>query len=464
MYCPGTKQINLEEYLSEDALTEGHFQESFSGGDGVFQPEIDEDGEYLYIAGNDECYDTAVFTVREILPSIADLDTIHLCSGGQIKTGFLPGKFNNILWWDGSTGDSILVREDMDVKRYVEITYEECQIKVPVVILVSDAGAFAGQDTTIMYCQESPEIDLISYLSSAQGNDIGSIYPALKSGELIFTPGVDPAGVYQYIVNTGGCADTTTLTLEESVTQELPFGPIYRCTDQDVNISLPAGEYEKIKWWNGDADDSTVLTGRDFGPFYVEVQIKGCHFRTDFDVITKDAGGFPGIYPDTLDICPGEHRDITIEELDSIRLNGVTYVSGELMTFSKPGKFNLLGFTGECSVKKVITVTTAPDPSDSYHQTISGCEDTPLTILLPKDSVDWIFSWTVTVHHYVNVRLLPPENTTLKSSQIIAHSNPVIPSYRRKDPIVYPKIARSPFPMLSRQTGMVGMMGWISFS
>lgn len=248
-------------------------------------------------------------------------------------------------------------------------------------------------DTTIMYCPGGPEIDLGTYLqSSSPGN--GSIYPPLQLGGLHFTPGVDPSGDYLYVVHASGCTDTANITLEPSETQELPFDPVYRCTDEDITISLPKGEYDNIMWWNGDMGDTAVLTNHDIGPYYVEALKDGCSYRKEFTVIEQDIGDFAGTFPDSISICPGDMKKITVMDFDSVILNGQIYTSGDQINFSDSGRYILLGFEKGCSVEKYIYVNSTIDPSSLYNQTVFWCEDSPFYISLPKDSANLLFTWS----------------------------------------------------------------------
>uniref|UniRef100_UPI001F292888 hypothetical protein n=1 Tax=Membranihabitans maritimus TaxID=2904244 RepID=UPI001F292888 len=112
------------------------FDPELSDGDSRFVPGTDEDGEYLYIVEQDDCQDTAVLTVQNAVTEVLALDTVSLCPGGRRKIGFPSGKFSEIEWWDGSSGDSIWVEELEDIQRRVEVQFGDCRISVPVEIII----------------------------------------------------------------------------------------------------------------------------------------------------------------------------------------------------------------------------------------------------------------------------------------------------------------------------------------
>lgn len=126
----------------------------------------------------------------------------------------------------------------------------------------------------------------------------------------------------------------------------------------------------------------------------MEAQQDGCTFQADFHVLFQESIDFPKSYPDTLELCAGEQGEITVRELDSIELESNIYLPGEQIVFSQPGDYTLTGYIGGCFVAKTITITSIPDPSSSYSETIYWCEGTPLTLSLPSDSSGVTFSWS----------------------------------------------------------------------
>jgi gliding motility-associated-like protein len=70
----------------------------------------------------------------------------------------------------------------------------------------------AGLDTTYIFCKDGVPEDLLSLL---EGNPIGggNWSPPLSSGNGIFNPQIDSAGVYTYTLNSGNCTAQSNLTV-----------------------------------------------------------------------------------------------------------------------------------------------------------------------------------------------------------------------------------------------------------
>ncbi|WP_236975727.1 gliding motility-associated C-terminal domain-containing protein [Membranihabitans maritimus] len=387
--------IDLTSYLSEgvDAET-GRFEPMLSGGRGMFVPGTDDDGEFQYILEENGCSDTAVITVETLETGLADLelDTVKICGGSQIRIGFPPGVYESIEWWDGSTGDSILISHSV-IDPYALVSVGSCHVRIPIAVTNLADTPFAGPDTTFTYCPEGPAIDFNDHLPAPTGSTRW-LEPGLQNGGSVFRPGIDDPGIYQYIVESEGCTDTAQITMEETGTQELPFAPVSTCEGQSTQIGLPAGAYSDIIWWNGESGDSTTINSDETGPFWVEAQQDGCYFRADFDVSVGEEILFPGSYPDTLRLCPGTTGQITVQGLDSILLDGAMYVSGDVINLTDPGEYSLTGYLGGCTATHSVSVTSYNDPSGQYSETFPRCNGTSLSITLPDDTEEYSFSWT----------------------------------------------------------------------
>ncbi|WP_236979192.1 gliding motility-associated C-terminal domain-containing protein [Membranihabitans maritimus] len=387
--------IDLTTYLSEGVDTEaGRFEPTLSGGRGMFVPGTDDDGEYFYIIEQDDCRDTAIINVETLETGLADLefDTVKICGGSQIRIGFPPGVYESIEWWDGSTGDSILISHSV-IDPYALVSVGSCHVRIPIAVTNLADTPFAGPDTTFTYCPEGPAIDFNDHLPAPTGSTRW-LEPGLQNGGSVFRPGSDNPGIYQYIVESEGCTDTAQITMEETGTQELPFAPVSICEGQSTQIGLPAGAYSDIIWWSGENGDSTIINSDDTGPFWVEAQQDGCYFRADFDVSISDKIEFPDSYPDTLRLCPGTTGQITVQGLDSILLDGAMYVSGDVINLTDPGEYSLTGYLGGCTATHSVSVTSYNDPSGQYSETFPRCNGTSLSITLPDDTEEYSFSWS----------------------------------------------------------------------
>lgn len=392
-YCPTSSSLDLNTFLSADALTGGRFDPEPSGGNGLFIPGSDEDGEYLYIVESGGCVDTAIVTVQDILVSDPGLDTVHLCPGGRLRIGFPPGKFSDIRWWDGSSGDSIWVEENSEVTREVNVTFGSCGLNLPVHIKILENENLLGPDTTLLYCPGEEAIDIGPILSVQPGWST-SITPAMHNGPLIFTPGMDSPGAYELDVGTdGGCTDTALITFQETPEQELAVDDIELCEGQEIVIGLPINTYSSVTWWNGTSGDSTTLHSSDTGPFFVEAQSEGCTYRGIFQVSVLENIEFPEYFPDRLEICPGQNEEFIVHGLDSIALDGKTYREGDPIVLSEPGSYVITGYEGGCPAQKTLTISTRPDLTHDFDEIYYWCPGSELSLTLPTDSADLIFLW-----------------------------------------------------------------------
>uniref|UniRef100_UPI001F27077E gliding motility-associated C-terminal domain-containing protein n=1 Tax=Membranihabitans maritimus TaxID=2904244 RepID=UPI001F27077E len=129
------------------------------------------------------------------------------------------------------------------------------------------------------------------------------------------------------------------------------------------------------------------------GPYWVEAERDGCVYRGDIEVERLDSVSFPTSYPDTMRICGGEETRIQVAGLDSVITEGVVYYPGEEIPFFEPGRYRLTGYQSGCTGVKFVTVTTVPDPSEEYSETIPWCEGSALTLTLPEDEAGIAFTW-----------------------------------------------------------------------
>ncbi len=361
-YCPkptpGPGYIDLTYALSEgvDKMS-GRFEPELSGGRGLFKPYVDEDGDYLYIIELDDCADTAVIRVEwlETYLENIELDTVKVCPGEKVKIGFPPGKLHSIEWWDGSSEDSIWIGAD-DINPYVEVSQGNCTGRVDITVLVRLIGKVPGRDTTIRYCTGGALIDL-KEVSELSDNFSYEINPPVSGsdGSLVFDPTVDAAGTYHLVARVKGCTDTTTIVMEETMTQELVLEPVRLCAGMTQRIGLEPGVYDQVTWWNGDSGDSTTVSDGDSGPLTVEARQDGCVYQGEVDLTIVPEVVLSDDYPDHIMVCEGDSPEaemITVTGLDSVLWENSIYYPGETITITRGGESTLRGYQGGCLQRK----------------------------------------------------------------------------------------------------------------
>jgi hypothetical protein len=95
----------------------------------------------------------------------------------------------------------------------------KCGIKSAQVTVVKDLLPNAGEDNILNICRTAEKVDLYTILKGTP--DIGGTWtPNLASGNGMFNPKLDPAGIYKYTVTNGSCLNDTAQILIDI--QELP--------------------------------------------------------------------------------------------------------------------------------------------------------------------------------------------------------------------------------------------------
>ena len=397
-YCSEGVPLDLRSYLSPGVdINAGYFSPEPSGGGSIFITDTDPDGEYLYIIEKEDCADTAVITMQEAGRSWPRQDTVWLCPGESKQIGLPPGKFTYVEWWDGSRSDSIWVDGSL-AGEYLQITvgFEDCHIVSPLEVALRPSAHPAGEDLTIPYCADGSPFSLTDFLPAAAGYTARP-EPAMSSGDLIFSPGTDPPGIYRYILTPedpeAGCPDTAIITLEASAAGEILLEPVRLCNGESVKTGLPQGSYQNIRWWNGGTGDSTLVTGDDAGTLWVEAERDGCTYHGDFTAEVLPDPAFPDHFPDRLTLCTGEESRLIVADLDSILWAGRTYLPGEEILFTEAGNHLLTGYRDGYSVEKTIATERLPDPSAAYSEMLHFCEGESILLTLPEDTPELAFAW-----------------------------------------------------------------------
>ena len=396
-YCPGGEALDLTDFLSAGVRTDGRIEEALSSGGTVFTPGEDEDGDYLYILEKENCADTAVLTVESLETGATEsgLDTVTVCPGGHQRIGFPPGRYDNIEWWDGSTGDSVTVSAGAMTDYYAIVSQGDCGVRIPITVEEREVEGVAGRDTTIDYCGGGTRIDLevVLDLSADYRYTVSPALSGAAGDHLVFDPSVDGAGSYLLIAKAGSCADTAEIILEETNIQELMLEPLRLCNGATQTIGLEPGVYEEVTWWNGDRGDSTILSGEEEGPFTVEAHRDGCVYQGEFTVTRVPAVEWPEGYGQPITLCEGDTETWLVEGLDSVFWDGRFYDRGEEIVITENGTYELRIYREGCSADTTFTVEEIADPSAQYSSIAMWCDLEPLTLTLPEDNEEWHFRW-----------------------------------------------------------------------
>lgn len=202
--CAASPIINLSNYLTAGAASNGTWSPALSEGNGMFNPTVDAPGTYTYtVAGNGPCPpDTATLTIQVVPEINAGEDAvIQVCSHEDAFSLFEwlgpTAQLGGV--WTPALPDGLFnpMTDAGGVYTYTIAAVEGCDQDSATVTVTVIPGLNAGEDATVEVCETSAPIDLFTLLgpNAAPG---GIWVPTLTSGTGVFNPAVDPAGVYTY--------------------------------------------------------------------------------------------------------------------------------------------------------------------------------------------------------------------------------------------------------------------------
>lgn len=223
----------------------------------------------------------------------------------------------------------------------------------------------AGRDTTALYCFDSASIDLEEYLSPEASRE-GRIEPELSAGGLVFTPGIDEAGKYIYIVEVEECADTAVLELRELDEAAVGLDTVFLCPGDSRTIGFPPGQYG-LRWWDGSRGDSIRITETDAGSRRVSVDLDGlCGVQVDVEVVVSDMTDMAG-EDLMITYCAGDPEIRLIDTLPiwsgmEWRIDGLSGDDGIFRPgLDAAGDYLYIVSAGSCADTAVVTLTVSPD-------------------------------------------------------------------------------------------------------
>ncbi|GAB1308476.1 hypothetical protein KH5_11590 [Urechidicola sp. KH5] len=237
--CSTDASIDLFTLLGGTPDTGGTWSPVLASGTGIFDPAIDPGGNYTYTVSNGVCIDaTATIDVTKYeAPNAGEDANTAFCStdaaldlftvlGGTPDTG---GTWSPAL--TSGTGVFDPSVDTAGVYTYKVLGTGTCADNTATVTVDLGIAPDAGEDALTLLCMTDGPIDLFGLLGGTP--DIGGTWsPALTSGNGIFDPAIDAAGVYTYTVaGNGSCSDVfSQVTVQLS---EAPF--ITNITIQDFS-------------------------------------------------------------------------------------------------------------------------------------------------------------------------------------------------------------------------------------
>lgn len=225
VFCANAGLQDLFLLLGDDADLGGIWSPTLSGGDGIFDPEVDQPGTYFYtVSGTAPCLnDVASVTVAlQTPPNAGTSSTLALCSNQDpidLFTLLGPDAEANGLWTPELASGTSIFDPAVDVAETYTYTINgtaPCGNASASITITITPGPEAGQDGELVLCINSASQNLFDYLN---GTPVlgGTWSPALASDSGIFNPAIDAAGVYTYSFSGPGACDSDSATVNVTI-------------------------------------------------------------------------------------------------------------------------------------------------------------------------------------------------------------------------------------------------------
>lgn len=282
-YCNTSTSIDLSAYLSEESLPGGRFEPALSAGDGIFTPGTDPDDDYLYIVESGGCADTARITFQESANQDLVFEDITLCAEEAVRIGLPDASYQNVVWWNGDTGDSTFVTTSDDGPFWVEANQDGCVYRADFDVSRKQVVSFPEIITdTIQICPGDRLEIMVENLDS-----IVFLGTGYQSGDLVI---ISQPGQYTLEGFFDGCSVNQEIEVVQPMNQSGDYDQtIYWCEGTSLTITLPADSAGVTSTWS----DGTTSAGRNVtsaGEYDLEVHVNGCMYQSTIRIIQNDEG------------------------------------------------------------------------------------------------------------------------------------------------------------------------------
>uniref|UniRef100_UPI00404A6411 Ig-like domain-containing protein n=3 Tax=Flavobacterium sp. TaxID=239 RepID=UPI00404A6411 len=223
--CSSDSPVNLFNILGGSPQQGGTWSPELASVTGVFDPQIDNAGDYTYtVFGNEFCLDaTATITVQVFEePDAGISDSIIICENESLfdLTNLLgPTVQSNGTWSPALQSGTNIFNPALDVSGVYTYTVTgsgPCADATSTVTITVEPLLEAGQSNQIGICSDGSPINLFDVLiGSPDSNGVWS--PALASGSGIFDPTLDSEGFYTYTVSGNGICPDSEATIEVTI-------------------------------------------------------------------------------------------------------------------------------------------------------------------------------------------------------------------------------------------------------
>lgn len=244
--CSNNGILDLFENLGGTPDTGGTWSPALNSGTGIFDPEIDAEGNYTYtVPGTLPCSDASATVTITVTPFVeAGLNgSLIICANDAAVNLFdsLGGTPDAGGTWspalNSGTGIFDPAIDPEGTYTYTTSAGGSCSNDSATVVVTVEPIPDAGTDGTLTLCSTSTTEDLFASLGGLPQTG-GTWSPTLNSGTGLFDPAIDPEGLYTYTVSSicGVSSATVTVTVDEAFDAG-NGGAIELCTtDSSINL------------------------------------------------------------------------------------------------------------------------------------------------------------------------------------------------------------------------------------
>lgn len=214
--CRYNDPVELVGKLKGNPASGGTWSPALSGANGMFDPQVDSGGTYIYTVNAAGCSPSSASLSINVLEEIPDAGrnvSIDLCkTNGRIELSSYLDKNVSV---QGTWSPELTIKGvfDPDQDTAGDYTYtiniEGCGSDEAIFTISVMDLPNPGTDTEISFCAEAGETDLLSLLNG-DPDEGGQWTPSLASGNGSFNPTMDAPGTYTYTVDNQACGSSST--------------------------------------------------------------------------------------------------------------------------------------------------------------------------------------------------------------------------------------------------------------
>jgi gliding motility-associated-like protein len=261
-----------------------------------------------------------------------------------------------------------------------------------ILTVANDIGCMAS-DQLRLALQPSAVFDLGDVSTICEGEQISYMvnvgYDAIiwSTGATTNSVNINQSGVYWAETTLNGCTyrDSTELIVQAFPTLALPNDTTL-CEGEQFN-AMAVSNANELLWNTGQTtSDITISTS---GTFSVIASTSGCETSSSFNVTVNPTPNF-SLGQDQV-ICEGEQVTLTAQGTAL----PITWSTGEntpAITVDQNGIYSATATTGGCSFTDEVRVDIESLPVFDLGGNIFTCDNQPVTLIVPRNDVDVIWS------------------------------------------------------------------------